>query len=212
MKYEHILAEPENPTEKAAILLPGISGKALTDRYSSLESSLISNGISFLRYEAWNSIPDVLEKSLQDVYGSIDEAIDFLESREYKEISFVGKSFGGGTLLSYPSQKIRSLVLWAPFLRFSETSNLKEIRNTKLREIGRLEDIFANKNDIQKIKVPTLIIHGDQDESIPLENSQKILPYLEQGKLEVIEGAGHSYEKPGELDLCDKLTTEFLKN
>jgi len=44
---------------------------------------------------------------------------------------------------------------------------------------------------------PTLLIHGDKDELVPLEHSRNILPVLEKAgvpcKLVVVEGAGHGF-------------------
>jgi len=44
---------------------------------------------------------------------------------------------------------------------------------------------------------PTLLIHGDKDELVPLEHSRNILPVLEAAKvpckLVVVEGAGHGF-------------------
>jgi acetyl esterase/lipase len=44
---------------------------------------------------------------------------------------------------------------------------------------------------------PTLLIHGDKDELVPIEHSKKIMPELEKAKvackLVVVEGAGHGF-------------------
>ena len=43
----------------------------------------------------------------------------------------------------------------------------------------------------QNIQVPTLIIHGRMDQTIPLENSINLAEMIPNAELVVIEGAGH---------------------
>jgi pimeloyl-ACP methyl ester carboxylesterase len=45
---------------------------------------------------------------------------------------------------------------------------------------------------IARIKVPTLVIHGDADAAIPLERAEVLVDRLANAKLVVIEGAGHA--------------------
>jgi pimeloyl-ACP methyl ester carboxylesterase len=48
------------------------------------------------------------------------------------------------------------------------------------------------RNDLKRIDIPTLIIHGDADRIVPLANSGKRMPALIKGsKLVVIEGGPH---------------------
>jgi non-heme chloroperoxidase len=48
------------------------------------------------------------------------------------------------------------------------------------------------RNDLKRIDVPTLVIHGDQDRIVPLANSGKRVAELVKGaKLVVVEGAPH---------------------
>ncbi len=51
-------------------------------------------------------------------------------------------------------------------------------------------DSFA-KERIRKIATPTLIIQGDRDEAVPLDDAVKIFKMLPKGELAIIAGAGH---------------------
>ena len=45
------------------------------------------------------------------------------------------------------------------------------------------------------IKCPTLIIHGDRDDVIPIDHSKEALKYLPPGsQLKIIQGANHMFE------------------
>lgn len=60
------------------------------------------------------------------------------------------------------------------------------------------ENIYS---DIKKISVPTIIIWGDKDAEVPVENSKTLKRLLPKATVRVVWGVGHSMhiEKPEEL-------------
>lgn len=47
--------------------------------------------------------------------------------------------------------------------------------------------------DLKRIKIPTLIIHGEQDRIVPFPNSGKRIPeFVKESKLVVIEDGPHN--------------------
>lgn len=70
-------------------------------------------------------------------------------------------------------------------------------------------DSFAGER-IRKIATPTLVIQGDRDEAVPLDEAVKIFKMLSNGELAIIAGAGHD----GILTQAPKFAgaiVEFLK-
>lgn len=63
--------------------------------------------------------------------------------------------------------------------------NLLQIFNTLVTR----DDITGS---LSQIKVPTLVIHGDVDNAIPLAHAQELAHRIPQATLEVIPGAGHA--------------------
>ena len=72
----------------------------------------------------------------------------------------------------------------------------------------------------ERIKKPWLIIHGDQDENVLLEQAEKLKQRAPQAELFIVPhanhvfGAEHPYTKedlPLELKLACEKTAEFLK-
>ena len=47
-------------------------------------------------------------------------------------------------------------------------------------------------NDLQKVSVPALVIHGDEDPMIPMEAGKAIAEALPNSKLKIIKGMGHA--------------------
>ena len=127
--YKHILSRPNKKTDKAVILLPGISGKALTDRYKDLEVALTKSDFYFLRFDLWKSVKELESMTLEEIHQAIDISIKFMQSIGCKRIGFIGKSFGGGILLTYPHKYIKALVLLAPAIGFDKESNINKIKN-----------------------------------------------------------------------------------
>lgn len=64
---------------------------------------------------------------------------------------------------------------------------------------------------LSDVRAQTLVVHGDQDPVVPLENGRRLAAAVPAARLEVLAGAGHllAYEAPGALaDLVEK----FLVN
>lgn len=90
--------------------------------------------------------------------------------------------------------------------------------------IVQLLDFQKNKDDldIQKaclsLKKPVLILHGDQDESVSIEEGKAISSWMNQ-PLETIHGANHTFgashpfseqKLPNELQICCDKIVEFI--
>lgn len=92
---------------------------------------------------------------------------------------------------------------------FYETT--KESHNLKFisRMIRDLDYLYL-KDDFEKIDNKTLIIWGDHDTSLPLENSQKNFNKIKDAKVEIIKNGGHivSIEK---YEYFNSIVLEFLK-
>jgi pimeloyl-ACP methyl ester carboxylesterase len=53
----------------------------------------------------------------------------------------------------------------------------------------RREDVAAR---LPEIAVPTLVIHGDEDEILPMEGAKQMAAHVQRGRLVRIPGAGHT--------------------
>lgn len=210
-KIPHKLKEPKKPSNSGVILIPGISGKALISKiYSELGKELMNAGFSFLRFDLWKSEKDLIKLSISDIHSFLDKAVEFMWKKGHTELSFVGKSFGGGVLLTYKNLPVNKMVLLAPAIKFGEESNFSEAKKKKLSEFKHFMNIKINKRDV--VACPILIIHGTADEIVPIENSEGICKQLPNCKLVRVGGAGHSYKKEREMKVVIKETIAFLKN
>jgi pimeloyl-ACP methyl ester carboxylesterase len=64
-------------------------------------------------------------------------------------------------------------------------------------------------NEIQQIKTPVLVIHGDEDRLVPYENGVTLVEKIPNAEFLTIKGAGHIYITEAN-DLVNKRVLEFL--
>lgn len=69
--------------------------------------------------------------------------------------------------------------------------------------------ILANEIDIvnrmHELKLPTLVLHGSKDMVLPLKGSEELHRQLPHSQLDILEGAGHSYNVENPEGFVEKL-------
>lgn len=160
-------------------------------------------------------------------------AVGFVHNLGYHKICLYGSSFGGmACLLAAPEIKeLQAMALKSPvsnypgslFARMNK-SELDEWKNKgchiyknehglELRiNYSFYQDAVSLNTDrmLPRIKVPVLIVHGDQDEIVPVDQSRKTASLLPAARLEIIQGADHTYSQPQHFDHMVKLISEFI--
>jgi dipeptidyl aminopeptidase/acylaminoacyl peptidase len=158
------------------------------------------------------------------------------------KIGLMGHSRGGGIALLHTQNdpRIKSLVTWSSIatveryskeqLELWKTQKYLEFENKRTGQLMRVgldlyHDIQKNKKDLniqsaaENIETPTLIIHGQNDESVPVEEAQVIYDHLASPSKEIIiiEGGTHTYgahhpmeSMPEELQTVFDLTENWF--
>lgn len=136
----------------------------------------------------------------------------------FDRIGLLGHSRGGGTavLTASKTDNIRCLVTWSAIStvdRFSkreteswESRGYIEVLNSRTQQLMRINrnlerDISLNKERLNilsavgRINMPYLIIHGKDDEAVPLAEARAIYEAANPNKtqLKIVEGAGHTF-------------------
>ena len=65
------------------------------------------------------------------------------------------------------------MILWAPALSIGEEGNLAKWRKTQLKKAETATDITIGKNKLRETTTTTKIIHGKQDQVVPIEKLAK---------------------------------------
>ncbi len=211
-----ILHIPKKKTSKLVIIAHGFAANKDRYRFIKLSNRLIDYNIAAFRFDfggcgSSENRPITLDYQIDD----LQSALKYVQSLGYYNLGVVGESLGGLTTLLAYQANMKALVLWAPVTKSKQPSILrgndlrqtlkdqgfiiyhKEGRKFKIPKQYFQERLNINQKQLlSHIHSPTLIIHGDKDNTIPLSHSQEaisLLP-LQSNKLIVIHGANHTFD------------------
>jgi len=176
---------------------------------------------------------DFTDLTISESVDDVLSAILFLKQSGYTRIGLVGSSFGGMASLLAASQTtdLVFLVLKSPVVHYPSMmkflygeSMLEEWRKKGFADVDgpdgkkhKLKYAFYEDSTAhdgykacERISIPTLIIHGDQDETVPVSQSQKASRLIKDCQLETIEGADHRYTRPGDFEKVLALISGFI--
>jgi pimeloyl-ACP methyl ester carboxylesterase len=161
------------------------------------------------------------------IYEYGEFAVKVLEKLGIKKAVIMGHSFGGriGILLAAStdkaiklilvdaagmedkSMKVKILRLFSPAARLFPEKIKAKFRSTDRREAGELREVFIRvigqplEAELVKIRVPTLIIWGENDRVQTLKEAKILNSGIKNSVLRIVWGAGHwpHLEKTGQL-------------
>jgi pimeloyl-ACP methyl ester carboxylesterase len=183
---------------------------------------------------------------LDRLINQLEENTLYNTIADLNNISLIGHSRGGGIVLIKASEnsKIKKVITWASVsdfkIRFQEGSEsfiqwkkegIYYIENTRTKQqlphyfqfykdFELNEDRFNLKKTVQNIRVPQLIIHGDQDQTVMITEPKNLNKWNPDSKLIIIKGADHVFgsshpwisdKLAKDLDIAVKWTIKFLK-
>lgn len=63
--------------------------------------------------------------------------------------------------------------------------------------------------ELDKINIPALVIHGDADRLIPVENGKMLADRIKDSELYIVQGVGHLYMTEAQKAV-DKIVIDFI--
>lgn len=134
-------------------------------------------------------------------------------------VGIIGHSRGGAisTLVAAQNNHIKSLAVWASIAKIDRYTKRQktewqekgylEILNSRTKQIMRLnstllDDIENNKDTVlnlekavKSLKIPFLIIHGEQDLTVPFKEAELLYKWSDKNKTELnsVPAAGHTF-------------------
>lgn len=188
-------------------------------RFDKLAQGLFQRGFSVLAFDfSANGESEGEIVSLSDYIDDLKSAIDFAQSRGYSRIGIAGRSLGCLVAAKTNDPRVKTMVFWAPdtkrresFLFGFENDQRVEFQSKGYftmvtpqpnfrkfilvgKEMVRERENINQEEIFEKIEIPVLVIHGDNDQVISFENSKEIISYLPQkSRLDIIPGADHRF-------------------
>jgi pimeloyl-ACP methyl ester carboxylesterase len=132
----------------------------------------------------------------EDLYRDARGALDYLGVRGWQtsRLIYLGSSMGAAVALQMGVERPPSgVVLESPFTSLREIARHMTPITYALVGWWGIGSAFDNLGKIGNLNSPLLILHGDQDNKVPLEMSRQLFAAARDPKtLVVINGAGHS--------------------
>lgn len=181
------------------------------------------------------------EMTIAEELIDLGTALTVVREKGFTDVGLVGASFGGGVSILYVathSDAVDCLCLWNPCINYDHTfinpylpwlkdkkeSMQKDFQAKGYSEVGsrkyrlgksvfeEMKNLFPFE-EMKKIKVPTMIIHGDKDTYVPYEDSKEYFESLSDPKefVTVPNGEHGLNNTPEEKKLTDSKTLEFFK-
>ena len=168
-----------------------------------------------------------------------EKQLEYLRKHGYRKIYLVGHSMGGviATHLAKEHKCIKKLVLVAPaFTSLASKeegglfkalfkipdlikaysvnelmTRLNKLPITAEKEFFELVDKY--KDDIHDIKIPTLFVHGTEDQVVPIKSSLSLYDEMKINHKEmlIINDYYHDVFKGNKVDEINKIIENFLK-
>lgn len=143
----------------------------------------------------WSTGSPSATRLVKDALPCIDQAETYLHDHGFKGPRFVmGRSLGSVTALEVAVQRTALLSGMIVESGFADTLPLLETLGYSPSSDLTEQDGFRNCEKIEKIQLPTLILHGLEDQLIPIFQGERLQASsgARQKKFLVIPGADHN--------------------
>jgi len=221
---------PASPDTKSSILIigHGVTGNkdrpwieqfcnsvAATTGIPALRVSFSGNGASEGKF-----VDSTISKEVEDL-GAV---LDAVKAEGYEEVIFVGHSMGGavGVIRASSDSRINKLISLAGMVytkKFTETEFGMETPDQGFMwedeecplSSAYVNDLTAIDNVLDKapaIQVPWLLVHGDADDVVPIQESRDIFDRANEPKqLVELPGVDHVFSDGGLQPMIHAVTT-----
>ncbi len=232
-----ILAEPPGKADGIVVLCHGFLSTKQSNTNRRLTELLVPQGISTFCFD-WFGMGES-EGAFADITigrccDQLEQAFAFIANQGYQRLGLIGSSFGGliSILVAGQYPDLRALGLKCPVLDFPELLRFEfgEAAMLHWKETGEIPNVTGGDKPIalrydfyedclkyeashaaEKIKSPTLIVHGDQDELIPLPEIHRLVSALPtEKKLCILEGANHLFGRPEDFRKMTTLLGDWM--
>ncbi|MEX0616855.1 MAG: alpha/beta fold hydrolase [Candidatus Woykebacteria bacterium] len=203
--------EGESEKDPLVVLCHGYNSSKDGISAASLSKKLIENGLSVFRFDfTGNGKSEGKLSDLTPLQG-LDDLQSAVSHLGVEHFGLCGSNFGGHVALMYAAKNpVLALALKAPVSDYLWVIGKEEPSGRRQRFIKVLEGLDIYK-EAKKIKAPVLIVHGDKDDVVPVEQSKKLFDYLGGEKqLEIIKGASHQF-RDDYLEKVNNLIADFFE-
>jgi alpha-beta hydrolase superfamily lysophospholipase len=221
-KIAGVLHLPDRKSPPCVIASHGLLSSKESEKYIALGERLVQEGIAMLRFD-FRGIGESEGRMEEDTISrrmmDLGSAIEFIRSRRdlKNRIGLLGSSLGGYVSLMKASQaqeeKIRAVVIWATPFHLDDLKSNKGTEGHPLPEEAFFEDLPKHRLLPLLPKVSNcLVIHGEKDELVPVDQAWEIFHGLGAPKeIHILEGADHRLTDLAHRSRAMELSTAWFK-
>ena len=236
-KVSAILTEPSSPKDRIVVLCHGFLSNKQSSTNRRLTELLTEQSISTFCFD-WFGMGEseglFADLTVGVCCDELEQALMFVRSTGYSRIGLVGSSYGGliATLIASRDSDLAALGLKCPVPDFPEMLRLEfgqEAMN-RWKSTGEIPDVTGCDKPIelryafyedcltydaytaaQSVKTPTLIVHGDEDELVPLHQIERLERSIAGEKdLHLLPGANHHFGRPDDFRRMTILLADWM--
>lgn len=224
----------EADSDAGIVMAHGFTGDRSEQGYfDRITESLNDAGYNVMAFDfAGSGESDDEPLRIDNQVNDLKTAIEYMVSKGVDRVGLYGHSQGGLVALRNYSDKVEAVVLTSPvtdsMADYADTGLTEEQKEeleekgfyTRNRENGIRKKYTVSKNlleqkeklnqdeILQGVECPVKIIHGTEDEVVPIESSRRAAEKLQNGEIVEIEGLDHGYDK--KLDEVEENAVEFF--
>ena len=232
-----VLATPDTDTDRVAVLCHGfLSGKRSTTN-KTLTRMLNEQGIATFAFDFFGQGESDGPFEALTTTVAITQAmaaLDLMRQKGLTKLGLMGSSFGGlvAILTAAKRNDLACLALKCPVVDFAEELRLTlgDTEMARWKSTDTIPNIMGGSDRIrlryafyedclqhiayqpaQTITAPTLIVQGDQDECVPLHQSQQLAAALTcPTRMELLPGADHQFTKTADFSRMTTLIAQWF--
>lgn len=232
-----ILEEPDRNREEIVIIVHGYSSSKDGKTATGIACELNKRKINSFRIDlsgCGESEGGFADQTVTLMSEDILSAINFVKNRGYTTVLLFGSSGGGLACMvaALKCKDIKKIGLKAPVSDYV-SQRINKFGKDKIKEWKEKGYIFYEAQDGRRLKAnysffedakeniiygkakniscPVLIIHGDCDREVDLQQSKKIIKNFPNGRLIVLEGANHALEINGHMGKSETLFGDWFE-
>lgn len=218
-----------DPTHVAVICCHGMLSTKDGPKHVLLARELERAGLPCLRFDFAGR--GASEGRLEDLCFSaqvddLEAAIDLLAARGVERLGLFGSSMGGAVALLAAARDERVVAI-ATLAAIGHAAAAIERNPTAVAafesqgyvdtpagRLGRKLWDDAREHDIlsavRVLHAPLLVIHGENDDVVPVSDAHDIAATARNASLEIVSGAGHRFDEPGQFRPVVRDVTRFF--
>ncbi len=215
-----VLHLPEKGNPPCVIASHGLLSSKDSDKYIALGEKIAQQGIAMLRFDfrgIGESEGKIEDDTVTRRVTDLGSAIDFIRSFPGlgERIGLVGSSLGGFISLIQASmdKELKALVTWATPFHMDDLGSKEQEEDYSLPGEAFFKDLPKHRLLPLLPKVSNgLVIHGEADELVPLDQALRIFQNLSLPKeIHVVGGADHRLLNPDHRQRALDLTVDWFK-